>query len=47
MTLLAIFGIGITELICLLGGVAVVGVVIVGVIVALVATNRNKDDRRE
>ncbi len=47
MTLLAIFGIGMTELLCLLGGVAVVGVVIVGVVVALVATNRNKDDRRQ
>ena len=47
MTLLAIFGIGMTEIICLLGGVAVVGVVIVGVVVALAATNRSKDNRRE
>ena len=47
MTLLAVFGIGMMEIICLLGGVAVVGVVIVGVLVALAATNRSKDDRRE
>jgi hypothetical protein len=47
MSLLAIFGIGITELFILLGCFGVFGVIIVGVIVAIAAANRRKDDRRQ
>ena len=47
MSLLAIFGIGMTEFILLLGCFGVFGVIIVGVIVAIVAANRGKDDRRQ
>ncbi|MBC7857087.1 MAG: hypothetical protein IAF94_26960 [Pirellulaceae bacterium] len=47
MSLIAVFGIGIIEIIIILGLLAVVGAVIVGVIVATVAANRGKDDRRQ
>ena len=47
MSLLAIFGIGMTELILVLGCFGVFGVIIVGVIVAILAANRGKDDRRQ
>jgi hypothetical protein len=46
MSLLAVFGIGMTELILILGCFGVFGVIIVGVIVAVVAANRG-GDRRE
>jgi hypothetical protein len=47
MSLLAMFGIGIMEIIILLGCVGIFGAIIVGVIVAIAAANRGKDDRRE
>ncbi|MCE9525734.1 MAG: hypothetical protein K8R36_06740 [Planctomycetales bacterium] len=47
MSLLAVFGIGFIELIVLLGCVGIFGAIVVGVIVAIVAANRGKDDRRE
>ena len=47
MSLLAVFGLGITELIILLGCVGVFGVIIVGVVVAIAIANRGKDDRRQ
>ena len=47
MSLLAIFGIGITELIILLGCFGVFGMIIVGVIVAIVAANQGRNDRRQ
>lgn len=47
MSLLAMFGIGIMELILLLGCVGVLGVIIVGVVMAIAIANRGKDDRRE
>ena len=47
MSLLAVFGIGITELILLMGCVGVFGVIIVGVVMAIAIANRGKDDRRE
>ena len=47
MSLLAIFGIGFTELVLVLGCFGVFGVIIVGIIVAVAAANRGKDDRRE
>jgi hypothetical protein len=47
MSLLAIFGIGMTELILLMGCVGVFGVIIVGVIMAIAVANRGKDDRRQ
>ena len=45
MSLLAVFGIGIMELICILGCVGVFGVIVVGVIVAVAAANRGNNDR--
>ena len=47
MSLFAMFGIGITELVLVLGCVGVFGVIIVGVIVAIAAANRGQDDRRQ
>jgi len=47
MSLLAVFGIGFSELVCVLGCVGVFGVIIVGIIVAVAVANRGKDDRRE
>ena len=47
MSLLAVFGIGMTELVCILGCFGVFGVIIVGIIVAVAAANRGRDDRRE
>lgn len=39
------FGLGVSELICVLGCIGVFGVVVVGVIVAVVAANRGRDRR--
>jgi len=47
MSLLAIFGIGLTELILMMGCVGVFGAVIVGVVMAIAVANRGKDDRRQ
>ncbi len=49
MSLLAIFGIGMTELIILLVcfGVIVLPLVIAGVVIAIVASNRRRDDRQK
>ena len=47
MSLLAVFGIGMTELILLMGCVGVFGVIIVVVVMAIAIANRGKDDRRE
>ena len=47
MSLLAFFGIGMTELILVLGCFGVFGIIIVGVIVAILAANRGRDDRRQ
>lgn len=47
MPLLLMFGIGMMEIIILLGCFAVFIAIIVGVIVAITAANRGKDNRRE
>lgn len=47
MSLLAVFGIGMIELIILLGIAVFVGVVILGVIIAILAGNQGRKDRRE
>ena len=49
MSLLAVFGIGQTELIiiCVILGILVIPVVIVVAVFAFVAANRNRDDRRQ
>ncbi len=47
MPLMLMFGIGIWEIIILLGCFAVFIAIIVGVVVAITAANRGKDDRRE
>ncbi|MFN0016767.1 MAG: hypothetical protein ACKVP0_00825 [Pirellulaceae bacterium] len=47
MSLLAVFGIGMTELILLMGCVVVFGAIIVGVVMAIAVANRGKDDRRQ
>lgn len=47
MPLLAMFGIGMIEIIILLGCCAVFGAIIVGVVIAISAANRGKDDRRK
>ena len=49
MSLLAIFGIGLTELIILLVcfSAVVLPLVVAGVIIAVVASNRNRNDRRQ
>ena len=44
MSLLGVFGIGIVEIICLLSGFVILGIVIVGVIVAISASNRGRRD---
>lgn len=41
------FGLGLSEMIILLGCFAVFIAIIVGVVVAITAANRGKDDRRE
>ena len=47
MSLWAFFGIGITELILVLGCVGVMGMIVVGIIVAVASANRGRDDRRD
>ena len=47
MSLLAVFGIGMTELILMMGCIGVFGVIIVGVVMAIAVANRGKDDRRQ
>lgn len=42
MSLLAIFGVGPTELILILGCVGVFGVIIVGIVVAVAVANRGR-----
>jgi hypothetical protein len=47
MSLLAVFGIGFTELLVLLIGACVLGIVIIGVVVATVARNQGRHDRKD
>lgn len=47
MSLLAIFGIGFAELIVLLMIASVVGMVILGVVVAIVGGNKGRKDRKD
>ena len=47
MPLLGIFGIGVIEVIILLGCVAIFGAIVVGIVVAIAFANRGKDDRRQ